>query len=109
MPYRDDLARIHDARFGEIARSSAPVLLEVLERAWLEEGLVIDLGCGSGIFAEPIAAAGYDVLGVDDSGPMLRLLHRRLRGRVSREDDVPSIASRSSSSAGRRWVSETTL
>ena len=76
--YREDLAYIHDARFGEIARSAAPVLLSALERAGLEDGLVVDLGCGSGIFAEPIAAAGYDVLGVDVSRPMLRLARRRV-------------------------------
>lgn len=78
MLYRDDLAYIHDARFGEIAQSAAPVLLEALGRAGLEEGLVIDLGCGSGIAAEPIAAAGYDVLGVEVSRPMLRLARRRV-------------------------------
>ena len=78
MLYREDLACIHDARFGEIARSAAPVLLEALGRAGLEEGLVIDLGCGSGIFTEPVAAAGYDVLGVDVSRPMLRLARLRV-------------------------------
>jgi SAM-dependent methyltransferase len=78
MLYREDLAYIHDARFGEIARSAAPVLLEALGRAGLEGGLVIDLGCGSGIFAEPIAGAGYDVLGVDVSRPMLNLARRRV-------------------------------
>lgn len=78
MLYRDDLAYIHDARFGEIARSAAPVLLKALGRAGLEEGLVIDLGCGSGIATETIAAAGYDVLGVDVSRPMLRLARRRV-------------------------------
>ena len=76
--YREDLAYIHDARFGVIARSAAPVLLEALDRAGLEEGRVVDLGCGSGIFAEPIAAAGYHVLGVDVSRPMLSLARRRV-------------------------------
>ena len=78
MLYREDLAYIHDARFGVIARSAAPVLLEALDRAGLEEGRVVDLGCGSGIFAEPIAAAGYHVLGVDVSRPMLSLARRRV-------------------------------
>jgi SAM-dependent methyltransferase len=76
--YRGDLAHIHDAGFGEVARSAAPVLLKALARAGLDEGLVVDLGCGSGIFSEPVAAAGYRVLGIDASAPMLRLA----RGRV---------------------------
>ena len=78
MLYRDDLAYIHDARFGEVARSAAPVLLGALERAGLQEGLVVDLGCGSGIFSEPLAAAGYRVLGIDASAPMLKLARRRV-------------------------------
>ncbi len=78
MLYRDDLAYIHDAGYGEVARSAAPVLLEALERAGLEGGLVVDLGCGSGIAIELIAAAGYEVLGVDVSPPMLRLARRRV-------------------------------
>jgi len=76
--YRDDLAYIHDARFGDVARNAAPVLLRALARAGLEDGLVVDLGCGSGIFSEPVAAAGYRVLGIDSSEPMLRLARRRV-------------------------------
>jgi SAM-dependent methyltransferase len=76
--YRSDLAYIHDSRFGEVARSAAPVLLKALARAGIDEGLVVDLGCGSGIFSEPVAAAGYRVLGIDTSAPMLRLARRRV-------------------------------
>jgi len=82
--YRPDLARIHDSRFGEIARSAAPVLLKALERAGLDRGLVIDLGCGSGIAAELFASAGYDVLGIDVSRSMLRLARRRVPGATFR-------------------------
>jgi SAM-dependent methyltransferase len=96
--YRDDLAFIHDASFVEIARSAAPVLLEALERAGLENGLVIDLGCGSGLFAEPLAAAGYEVLGVDVSPAMLRLARRRVpeatfrRGSLHDAELPPAVA-----------------
>jgi SAM-dependent methyltransferase len=98
MLYRDDLAHIHDARFGDVARGAAPVLLQALERAGLEHGLVVDLGCGSGIFAEPVAAAGYDVLGIDISRPMLRLARRRVpraafrRGSLHDVELPPSVA-----------------
>jgi SAM-dependent methyltransferase len=78
MLYRNDLAHIHDDRFGDIARSAAPVLLGALRRAGLSDGLVIDLGCGSGLLAEPLVAAGYDVLGYDVSRPMLALARRRV-------------------------------
>ena len=53
--YREDLAYIHDAGFGALARSAAPVLLEDLRRRGVDGGLVIDLGCGSGILSEAVS------------------------------------------------------
>jgi SAM-dependent methyltransferase len=78
--YRDDLACIHDAGFGGLARAAAPVLLESLRRRGLGRGLVVDLGCGSGILAELVAGAGYDILGVDLSPAMIALARRRVPG-----------------------------
>jgi SAM-dependent methyltransferase len=76
--FREDLAYIHDAGFGGYARSAAPALLRALRRAGAERGLVIDLGCGSGILAAEIAAAGYEVLGYDISEAMIALARRRV-------------------------------
>lgn len=61
--YRDDLAFIHDAGYGDLARSAAGVLLAELRRRRFERGLVIDLGCGSGILSEQLSLAGFEVLG----------------------------------------------
>lgn len=72
--YRDDLARIHDAGFGHFARSAARVLIDELSDA---QRLVVDLGCGSGILAEALGAAGHRVLGFDLSESMLKLARRR--------------------------------
>jgi len=76
--YRDDLAYIHDAGFGSFALHAAPVLLEALQNRRIERGLVIDLGCGSGILAQEIAAAGYDVLGIDISESMVAIARERV-------------------------------
>jgi SAM-dependent methyltransferase len=76
--YRDDLAHIHDAGYGELARNAAEVLLKALRPR--RRGLVLDLGCGSGILSEQVAAAGYDVLGIDQSPAMLELARRRVPG-----------------------------
>jgi SAM-dependent methyltransferase len=86
--YREDLAYIHDAGFGSFARSAAPILLRALRRAGAERGLVIDLGCGSGILAAEIAAAGYDVLGFDLSGAMIALARRRVPQARFREQSL---------------------
>ena len=71
--YQTDLAYIHDAGFGEFALHSAPGLLSLLRRNGVDHGLVVDLGCGSGIWARQLAFAGYGVVGVDASPAMIRL------------------------------------
>jgi SAM-dependent methyltransferase len=76
--YRDDLAYIHDAGFGSIAREAASVLLDELRRRGVLRGLVIDLGCGSGILSRAVSDAGYDVLGIDLSPAMVALARRRV-------------------------------
>jgi SAM-dependent methyltransferase len=76
--YRDDLAYIHDSGFGHFARSAAPILLEALRHKGISFGRVIDLGCGSGILSQVIAAAGYDVLGIDLSPAMIALARQRV-------------------------------
>src|SRR5262252_1578743 len=77
-PYREDLAYIHDVGHGDFARQSAPGVLAMLRASGLTAGRVIDLGCGSGIWAEELARAGYDVLGVDISPAMIELARRRV-------------------------------
>jgi SAM-dependent methyltransferase len=75
--YHDDLAAIHDAGYGHFARAAGPVLLGELRRRGVRDGLVIDLGCGSGILAAELTAAGYDVLGFDLSPAMIALARKR--------------------------------
>jgi SAM-dependent methyltransferase len=86
--YREDLAYIHDAGFGRFARGAATLLLDELGRAGLKRGLVLDLGCGSGILAEPLAAAGFDVLGIDLSVALLALARRRVPSAQFRRESL---------------------
>lgn len=39
----------------------------------VKDGLVLDLGCGTGSMTELLSAAGYDMIGVDNSEEMLEL------------------------------------
>jgi SAM-dependent methyltransferase len=76
--YGEDLAYIHDVGHGDFARQAAPGLLQLLRDRGLRSGRVIDLGCGSGIWAEQLVGAGYDVLGVDVSPAMIALARARV-------------------------------
>jgi SAM-dependent methyltransferase len=71
--YREDLAYIHDAGFGAFAQAAAPVLIDALRHAGISRGLVIDLGCGSGILSRAVSDAGYDVLGIDIASAMVAM------------------------------------
>ena len=46
-------------------------LKQQLEAQGITNGLVLDLGCGTGTMTEILAEAGYDMIGVDNSGEML--------------------------------------
>ena len=76
--YREDLSWIHDLGFGDLARHAAESLLQALAADGVGEGLVVDLGCGSGILAESVSNAGYEVLGIDISSAMIEMARRRV-------------------------------
>ncbi|MBI2688189.1 MAG: class I SAM-dependent methyltransferase [Acidobacteria bacterium] len=75
--YREDLAYINDAGFSDFTAGATPGVLALLRRAGVRSGLVVDLGCGSGRWAEALGKAGYEVLGVDLSPSMIRLARKR--------------------------------
>jgi SAM-dependent methyltransferase len=76
--YQEDLAYIHDTGFGDFARASAPGLLTLLRDNGVRAGRVVDLGCGSGIWARELFNAGYEVIGLDISPAMIALARRRV-------------------------------
>ena len=47
--------------------------------ALAREGRVLELGCGTGRVAVPVARAGVEIVGIDRSAPMLARARRRLR------------------------------
>src|SRR5215210_1955469 len=49
--YGEDLAYIHDVGHAEFALGAAPGILEILDPNGMHDGLVVDLGCGSGRWA----------------------------------------------------------
>lgn len=76
--YGADLAFVHDAGFTSLAEMAATRLLEDVRRGdEPDRGLIVELGCGSGVTAARLLAAGFDVLGVDASPAMLEIARRR--------------------------------
>ena len=95
--YGDDLAYIHDTGHGHFANGAAPGLLAWLRQAGINDGLVVDLGCGSGIWARHLIDAGYDVLGIDWSPAMIALARKKAPQAAFRQGsyltaEIPSCA-----------------
>ena len=77
--YGKDLAYVHDTGYGEIAEAAAVFLLQELAKSNLNSGLILDLGCGSGIFAKEISESpnNYDFLGIDYSQDFLDIARQK--------------------------------
>ncbi|EEQ57555.1 class I SAM-dependent methyltransferase [Enterocloster sp. OA13] len=45
----------------------------LLKEYQVTDGLVLDLGCGTGSLTELMARSGYDMIGIDNSGEMLQI------------------------------------
>ena len=76
--YKEDLAYIHDIGFSDWAVKSAPGIIEIFTKNKITGGLVIDLGCGSGLSARELVKAGYRVLGIDISESMVNIARKRV-------------------------------
>lgn len=56
-----------DVNYPELAKYIA----SLISRAGVEDGILLDLACGTGTLSFELAAMGYDVLGADSSEEML--------------------------------------
>jgi SAM-dependent methyltransferase len=93
MPdYEEDLAYIHQEGFGGYALGSAPGLLKLLRDNGVLSGLMVDLGCGNGVWPKALVDAGYEVLGVDASPSMIRLAKKTAPRAQFRTDSIVETA-----------------
>jgi len=78
--YRDDLALVHHLGFGFHADMCAPGILRLLEPVLERNGLVLELGCGSGLLTKYLVGAGHRVIATDASEAMLELARQTAPG-----------------------------
>ena len=71
--YRRDLAVVHHLGFGFHADRTAPGILDLLEPVRERGGVVLELGCGSGLLTRWLLDAGHRVVATDASPAMLEL------------------------------------
>jgi SAM-dependent methyltransferase len=78
--YREQLALIHHLGFGFHADACAPGILALLGSVRDRRGLVLELGCGSGLLTCHLVDAGHRVLATDASPAMLDLARDHAAG-----------------------------
>jgi SAM-dependent methyltransferase len=93
--YRRDLALVHHLGFGFHADLCAPGILKLLEPVRAQRGVVVELGCGSGLLTRHLTEAGHRVVATDASPAMLDLAREyapgaeEIRQLVLPDDPVP--------------------
>ena len=87
--YRDDLALAHHRGFGFHAELCAPGILALLEPVRERDGLVVEIGCGSGLLTRFLTDAGHRVLATDASPAMLALARQTAPAAETRRLTLP--------------------
>ncbi|MEM7552912.1 MAG: class I SAM-dependent methyltransferase [Cyanobacteria bacterium P01_A01_bin.84] len=77
--YQEDLAYIHDVGFSDYALKSTSGILAILQKYQIPKGLIVELGCGSGLSAQEFIKASYQVWGVDISEEMINIAKTRVQ------------------------------
>lgn len=71
-------AEVYDTFMDNIDYSAwSDYVVSILKEYKIEDGLVLDLGCGTGSMTELLAKAGYDMTGIDMSEDMLNIAMKK--------------------------------
>lgn len=74
MEAYSSFARVYDLFMDNVPYEEwSQYLVGLLKEYGIQEGLVLDLGCGTGKMTRLLAQAGYDMIGVDNSEEMLEI------------------------------------
>lgn len=69
-----DFAGVYDQLMDETPYTQwCQNIVQELEKYGIRDGLVLDLGCGTGSLTELLAGHGFDMIGVDSSDQMLNI------------------------------------
>ena len=67
-------ARVYDTFMDNIPYEEwSEYLIGILKEYGIQDGLILDLGCGTGNMTELLADKGYDMIGVDNAEEMLEI------------------------------------
>ena len=74
MGMYESFARVYDTFMDDVPYEEwGRCLTRLLKEQGIGDGLVLDLGCGTGAMTRLLAGSGYDMIGVDSSPDMLQI------------------------------------
>ncbi|MCI8668567.1 MAG: class I SAM-dependent methyltransferase [Lachnospiraceae bacterium] len=74
MEAYSEFAGVYDMFMDNIPyREWGEYLIALLNEYGIRDGLLLDLGCGTGTMTELLAEAGYDMIGIDNADEMLNI------------------------------------
>src|SRR5690242_10569653 len=73
---------VHHLGFAAHAAAVAPAIVDFLAPVRARDGLVLELGCGTGLLTRELIAAGYRVMATDASEAMLGIARELVGGSV---------------------------
>lgn len=84
MAYYESFAEIYDRFMDDVPYDRwRDHLVSVFREYGIEDGLIAELGCGTGNMTERMAASGYDMTGIDRSEDMLQIAQEKQICRLS--------------------------
>lgn len=73
-----DFASVYDIFMDETPYEAwCDYIKDILKENGITEGLLLELGCGTGAMTELLSKAGFDMIGIDNSGEMLNIASKK--------------------------------
>ncbi len=88
-----EFARVYDQFMDDVPYEAwRDFLVQILHQAGILDGLVCELGCGTGRMTRMLAESGYDMIGIDASEEMLSIAREHESGNNVRYFECSGIA-----------------
>lgn len=85
MAAYETFAQVYDALMDDVPYDAwAEYIIRQLHHNDISDGLVLELGCGTGKMMELMVNAGYDMIGVDSSMEMLQIARDKVQNQQDR-------------------------
>lgn len=90
MEAYSEFAQVYDLFMDNIPYEEWCSYLETLLKKYgVEDGLVLDMGCGTGNITEALRRRGYDMIGIDNSEEMLAVAMEKVMASETGSETLP--------------------